>query len=94
MVLPSIGFLAEPHRFGEFRKDWRPKRRLPPRLAPGPAGLEIAGEHVKKRQIPVRQGGVDAGTLQTVMDRESLVESVQLSKPDGLVVERLDEVRS
>ena len=74
------GFLAKPHRLAKFRVGSRTGFR-PARLAPGPAGLEIAGQHLQQGQIPVgrrRCSGCDG--LDVVVERESLIEALQLTE--------------
>ncbi len=76
---------------GEFRVDPGRCDAFPPRLAPDPAGLEIAGQHVKQRQIPFRVGvgRIDRPDLKDGRDR--LIQPAKLNQRQGLVDPRHDE---
>lgn len=85
---------AEPHLLFEIRIGYREHRSFPASLATAPAGLEIAGHHVKQGQVPVRDRGVDAVALQAFIDRESFIEPVHLAEQERLVVDRQHVSRS
>jgi len=83
---------AQPHRLAEFRIGRRVGFR-PARLTPGPAGLKISGQHLQQRQIPIRRGVIQMAGVDMMIEREGLIETLELAKHEGLVVQDFDGVR-
>jgi len=67
--------------------------RLPICLAPGPAGLEIPGQHLEQSQIPLGTDIAGINYLHPVIGRAGLFEPVKIAESNRLVVQRVDKIR-
>jgi hypothetical protein len=84
-------FRAEPHWLRKFRIARR--RQSQPRLVSGPAGFELACQQMRKRRIPLGQRVIQLQRLHAIVEREDLVETMQVKQRDNLVVEGRYQVR-
>jgi hypothetical protein len=84
--------LAKPSGLRKFRVGALAVR-LPVRLAPGPARLEIPHQQMQESQIPLGSDIAGIDRLDAVIRRASLFEAMDAAQRDGLVVEGIDKIR-